>query len=68
MLYENLFPRSNPMKTVLLLDIAGSSICTYECANLWEHQPQDGAHFRGAGLLILILAQPLALEGKTQWL
>jgi hypothetical protein len=56
------------MKTVLLLDIAGSSICTYECANLWEHQPQDGAHFRGAGLLILILAQPLALEGKTQWL
>jgi hypothetical protein len=42
---------------VLLLNMAGSSFCTFECVNLWEHLTQDGARYRGASLLI-----PISLE------
>jgi hypothetical protein len=47
-----------------LLIMAGSSFCTFECANLWEHLTQDGTRFRGAGLLILILAPRRELDGS----
>ena len=46
-----------PLKTMLLLNLASFSFCTYKRANIWEHQPQDGTRFRGAGLLIQISSQ-----------
>jgi hypothetical protein len=52
------------MKNVLLLNMAGSSFCTFECVNLWEHLTQDGARYRGASLLIPIL--PEAMLRQTQ--
>jgi hypothetical protein len=32
-------------------------LCTLECVDLWDHHTQDGARFRGIGLLI-----PISLE------